>query len=551
MSREPRVAFLARDLVWADQSGGSLAFSYAARKLEASVRSAPDLAHVETLVLDLRTDDVDAFFEALRAFRPTLVAASTYIWSVGLFCELARRLRAWDPSIRFVMGGPAARPSLLSLSPYAPYRDTIDAIVTGEGEEVVRQLVRASDEPRWRSEVAGLQYPSPLGWTRSPAADRPALDDYASPYQLGTAPRVPGGIGYLETFRGCPMGCAFCQWGVEKADRIYSSEYLASHLLGLKATGAERVYVLDAGFNLSTRAFRNLVRAEREVGVLRDLQVLGHIYPTYITDEYLTFFESFRRAEITIGVQSFDKEILKRLGRPFDLARFERVLGEMGKRFDLDLEIILGLPGDDPVSFRRTFERAIELATTVRVFYCLALPDALLERAEEFHIDFDPQTFRVRSCDGWTQKALAEEWAYVQQVAATMSRPNYGPNWVDFRPTRPGVDDGWQAPAQIASEAFGRLQRAVAGASTGWTLVMARVEGERLLLELDGVSGRLALEVVAARPDRACFIEHDGIAYSYRSGALGRELLPHVGRVIESLHAEVGVLLPVVIRQAV
>ncbi|MCZ7679085.1 MAG: hypothetical protein M5U28_10150 [Sandaracinaceae bacterium] len=63
MRRDPRVAILARDLVWADESGGSLAFSYAARKLEASLRSAPDLAGVEVRVIDLRTGDEEAFFE--------------------------------------------------------------------------------------------------------------------------------------------------------------------------------------------------------------------------------------------------------------------------------------------------------------------------------------------------------------------------------------------------------------------------------------------------------------------------------------------------------
>ena len=87
-----RIAFLAVDTQWVDPSGDYASFSYAARKLEASVRSAPGLEHVETDVIDLKTDDPEAFFEAIQKMRPTMVAGSMYIWSVATFLEVARRV---------------------------------------------------------------------------------------------------------------------------------------------------------------------------------------------------------------------------------------------------------------------------------------------------------------------------------------------------------------------------------------------------------------------------------------------------------------------------
>lgn len=537
MRRDPRVAILARDLVWADESGGSLAFSYAARKLEASLRSAPDLAGVEVRVIDLRTGDEEAFFEEIRAFRPTLVAASAYVWSVHMFCRLAAMVEAWDPTVAFVLGGPAARPSLLRLAPYAPLTRHLDAVVTGEGEEMIRRIARAHTEPEWLREVPGLEVPGLLGWRSTGAVERPVLDDYPSPYQLGGVPR--GGIGYIETFRGCPISCAFCQWGVERADRVHSAGYLATHLTGLTAAGVESVYVLDAGFNLSARAFRNLVAAEREVGVLRTLQVLGHIYPTLIREEHLELFETFRRAEITVGVQSIEPEVLKRLGRPFDVPRFERVLRELRGRFDLDLEIILGLPGDDPASFRRTFERAIELGDSVRVFYCLALPDALLERAEELDITFDPLTFEVRSCAGWTTESLRSEWEHVRRVAETMERPSHGPNWTDFR-TRKGSAPAPLEPSarSMAPEVVERLRRSVDVTASGWRLSGVRTEGDQVLLDLEGAAGTLVLEAARASEGTLRFREQDGIAYSHR-GSLARAEAPRLHELIERVHGEV------------
>jgi radical SAM superfamily enzyme YgiQ (UPF0313 family) len=537
MPRDRRVAFLARDLVWADKSGGSLPFSYAARKLDASIRTAPGLGDVATTVIDLRTDDPEEFFAQIREFRPTVVAASAYIWSVKLFCHLAEMVRRWDPSVRFVLGGPAARPSLLSLPPYAPYLRHLDAVVTGEGEEVIRCIAGEHQHDDWTKSVPGLTVPHPLGWRSTAAIERPPLDDYASPYQLGTVPR--GGIGFLETFRGCPISCAFCQWGEQRSDRVHSAEYLAAHLRGLSAAAVERVYVLDAGFNLSARAFRNLVAAEREVGALRDLQVLGHIYPTYIRDEHLEFFASLRRAEVTVGVQSFDREVLKRLGRPFDLARFEHVLEELAGRFAIDLEIILGLPGDSPASFRRTFEKALGIATTVRVFYCLALPDALLERADEFDIAFDPETFEVLSCQGWSAEDLRSEWEHVRTVAATMHRPSFGPNWIDFGTVRATT----ARSATLAANAIDRLRDAIDLAEMGWHLADVRADGQRLILDLDGGSGRLVLEVERASTGRRHFLEHEGLAYSHRND-ISRGEAARLRAFIQHVHRDVQPVLP-------
>ncbi|RLB51472.1 MAG: B12-binding domain-containing radical SAM protein [Deltaproteobacteria bacterium] len=541
MPRERRVAFLARDLVWGDVSGGSLPFSYASRKLDASLRSAPGLGDVATANIDLREDEAEAYFEAIREFRPTLVAASTYIWSIDLFTKVAELVRRWDDSVRFVMGGPAARPSVLGLAPYASRAPYVDALVKGEGEEVIRDLARFHLDDDWQERVPGLTVRGPLGYRRSGEPIRPALDEYASPYQLGIVPQAKHG--FLETFRGCPISCAFCQWGEERADRVYSAEYIASHLRGLAAAGVTSVNVLDAALNLSSRAFRNLVEAEREVQVLRDRQVLGHIYPTYLKEEHLELLSTFGKAELAVGIQSFDAEVLRRLGRPFDMIRFERMLREIEGRFHLNLELILGLPGDDPASFRRTFDRALEMDATVRVFYCLALPDALLDRAAEFDVDFDPVTFSVRSCQGWSASELASEWDHVQRTAATMYRPNLGSNWVDFRTRRAAITAGAGVyPVAALDEArIGRLRAAAREADESLRLDSVRYEGPSLILNFDG--GELIVEVRRAVPGQPRFAERDGVAYSHR-GELSRDGAGRLRACIEHLHAHIEPSLP-------
>lgn len=548
MLRERRIAFLVYDLIWADTSDGVLPFSYGARTLEASLRGAPDLADTEVKIIELRSNDVQAYFEQIREFRPTLVAASTYIWSVKLFTELAELVKRWDPSVRFIMGGPAARPTLLNLSPYAPYLKYIDAVATGEGEEVIRHVARNHLADDWIKTTPGLTVPGPLGWRRTELLDRPVLDAYPSPYQLGIVPF--GEKGFLETFRGCPINCAFCQWGEERADRVYSAEYIAEHLRGIEAAGVTAVYVVDAGFNLSARAFRNLVKAEKEVGALRHRKMYGHVYPTYIREEHLEFFDAIGNAEIAVGVQSFDKQALRRLGRPFDIARFERALEEIKRHSSVSLELILGLPGDDPAAFRHTFEKSITLADSLRVFYCLALPDALLDRAAEFDLDFDPVTFEVRRCQGWTWESLQTEWEYVREVARSMPRASFGPNWIEFRTTERAASRSQGAHRgavgnmgrRMAPETLEVFRRRVAGHSAKWTISDGWLGDDWLELEVSKSANEvepLWLVATRARDGEKRFTEVEGIAYSYR-GNIARTEVRNLQEVIQSLHRSVG-----------
>jgi len=552
MRRDRRVALLARDLVWGDTSGGSLPFSYAVAKLEASLRSAPDLADVETKVIDLQSDDPDAFMAEIEAFKPTFIGASSYIWSVGTFSKLASRVRRWDPSVGFVMGGPAARPSVMRLAPYAPHASAIDGLVAGEGEEVIRDLLRshgASGGGRdWVRQVAGVQVHDAASgsWGLTAPVERPRINAYASPYHLGIVPA--GGVGYLESFRGCPMSCSFCQWGDARPDRVHSVEYLAAHLEGLKASQVDQVYVVDAAFNLSPRAFRNLVEAERQVGALANSTVLGNLYPTIINDDHLALFDSFGRADINMGLQSIHPEVLKKLGRPFDLKRFDRVLGEVRSRYRLSLEIILGLPGDNPESFRETLDRTIELADRVRVFYCLALPDAMLETAERDGVTYDPATFEVRSVPGWSEKVLRREWDRVREIASSMHRPVIAPDWCEFdtaAQTRAEVVAHTRPGTRMSQDVMERLHHAVADAAMGWRLSGARSEGSRLLLDLEGAGGPLVLEVRRTSTEQKHFKQHDELAYSYRGDSPGdmKQLAAFIAQVHDGVGAELPALL--------
>ncbi|MCB9595967.1 MAG: radical SAM protein [Sandaracinaceae bacterium] len=543
MAKSPRVALVSIDPVWEDPSGDFTPFTYGVRKLEASILSDPTLSDVEVRVIDLRTRDPEAFFEAVVDFGPTLVGASTYLWSIGPFRDLAARIKRWDPSVQVIVGGPQARPSVLALEPYREMARTVDAAVTVEGEGVIRDLARGHLDPGWRS-TPGLLVPHALGWRATEAAPRVDIEAYPTPYQIDAAPK--GYTGYLETFRGCPIHCNFCQWGEQRADRVHSAEYLASHLEGLKRAEVPNIFCLDAAFNLSPRAFRALAEAERQVGVLKDCLVHGHLYPTFLRDEHIELLTSFKRCQVAIGVQSFDAEVLHRLGRPFDLDRFEHVCDVVRQHWPIELELMLGLPGDTPASFRRTFERAVEIADSVRVFWTLVLPDALLDRSDpSLHVKFDPNTWLIESCAGWSPEDLRRELDHVKRVSMQHENAVVADHWAGFqvrrRPEQVAgprtIDtDVDRAVAALDPEVVESIRQRV-GDLGGWRLRTVRNQSDGLFFDLDSPEGKVVLEAVPLVADRPRFEARDGVAYSHR-GEVSHDEVARLRRIIEVVHPD-------------
>ncbi len=526
----PRIALLsaisAEDV---DPTGDFRPFSYGARKLEASLLSdthaATDLA---VQVFDYDTLDPDPFVETLADFEPTLVGASAYIWSLPTFLEVARRLKARRPDVVFVLGGPTARASVMRLPPYRPFAPFVDALVPGEGESIIRALAHGHLDPAWRR-LPGLVIPTGTDWISTGPAPRPKLDDYPSPYHLRTAPE--GRTGYLETFRGCPIHCTFCQWGEKRADRVYSSGYLARQLEVMKETGVRDIFFLDAGFNLSARGFHNLVEAERTVGLFSSAYAYGHIYPTHLKEEHIDVITTFEKVQLSVGIQSFEPAVLREIDRPFDIGRFERMLALLRGRMEISIEIILGLPGDRPEWFKRTFDRACELADTVRVFWCLVLPDALLDRQRaEQAIRFDPRTWKLVSSATWPERALRETWDWVCARAAEMPRATIHADWVGFGTSETPAEYRWGAPIEPKTTGSGveggtvssrldraledRIERAIFEANLSWRPIRVYCEATRLFVDLETPKGTLTLVAEAAEAGSRYFERRNGIGNS-------------------------------------
>jgi len=388
------------------------------RMVEATLRAA-GLADIEVLVLDLVAATAQDLADAIEDFDPDVVGFSTYLWSLPLFADVIRRLHRSDPARVIVLGGPSAQPVMLDQPPFRDLRDPVAALVTGEGERTFLEIVAAPDRsPEALLRIAGVAVHGPAGWSRSPARPLEHLDDLASPYVADLVP--PGGPVVLQTYRGCPFTCAFCEWGVlESPRRVRSRGHLAAELAAATRLGPRGAILVDAGLNLNEPAFTELAAAARDTGFFRDRRLICEVYPARIADRHLDFLAGVGKPLIGVGLQSFDPTALATVERSFDERRFADNVAALARLGHVAIEIIVGLPGDRPQTFLATFKRARSFPCTLRVYHCVVLPSALMVRSPPEHrLEYDPVSLKMRSCLGWSAAELAEAVRFLDAEAA-------------------------------------------------------------------------------------------------------------------------------------
>lgn len=420
-----------------DEHGPLQLPSYGIHRILAATLADPSLSSAKVSLIDVGRSDVDAYMAAIEHVNPDLIGFSIYVWSTPCLVEVARRVKRMRPETLVVFGGPSARTALFDLPAYLPASAYLDAVVSVDGEAIFPEIARLRALTRQGlSAVPGLYLPGAAGWTHT--GHRPAmasLDDIPSPFQLGLMPSRS--VAYLETYRGCPLGCRFCEWGAKETSKaVFSTDYIARELEAFAASGAPAVFLLDAGLNLNAQGFRNLVAAEARVGALRSTKFWAEIYPTLVRDEHLEFLSRVGASYLGVGLQSLDERVLALHDRPFDRGRFERNLRALASVTTPELQIIFGLPGDSPEGFRQTLEYARSFGVAVRAYHCLVLPDALMTRGRpEWRMRYDPATLAMIECDGWPREeitAMREELTRESRKAGGHS----GNYWWSFAPQR-------------------------------------------------------------------------------------------------------------------
>ena len=355
--------------------------SLALGMLAAAVAARPRLAGAVSVEMRVLTtgDDPVAAARVLAAGAPDVVGVSCYLWNAGFSRRMSAALKEILPAARVVFGGaePSSRPE-----DYLSGEGAADLVVVGEAEGAFADLLEALlDGKPPADRVLGRAHET-LG----------ELDSLPSPYAAGLLPFGDARHVCFEASRGCPFGCKYCDWQNKQKVRRFSLERAQEDMRLLLSRNPEaRVFVCDSDLFLDPARGTALARAWRRAAQGRPCVWEVHTYLPRLDDEALRSLDS-TQFTVCVGLQTANPRALKAVSRFFDAEAIrERTAAfrRLAPRARLNLQLIYGLPGDDPAGFEASLDFALGLEPdTLMLFPALALPGSEMGR--------DPSAFGLR-----------------------------------------------------------------------------------------------------------------------------------------------------------
>lgn len=319
---------------------------------------------------------------------PFLVAFSSYVWNFNFNKAVAKAIKEKYPQCKIVFGGHHVYPGggLLDECPY------IDYLLHGEGEIILRRLMRALIGLENAEEIPGISLRTENGTVTKPQMISSECD-FPSPYTNGFFDKILAEnpdtefMALIETSRGCPNSCAYCDWSNMKSKiRQFPIERVYAEIDWLSQNKVYGLGSADSNFGMFSRDLDitdRIVAAKKATGYPVGFQT------SYAKNSTKTVFDIGMKLEknglnkgITLSFQSMSKEVLKNIGRENISIEYYAELMKLYNEAGVSTytELILGLPGETYESIVDGIDTLLNLGqhNSIYVHNCEWLPCSIM-----------------------------------------------------------------------------------------------------------------------------------------------------------------------------
>lgn len=367
---------------------------------------------------------LESVLEKVSAVPRPVCLLSSYVWNNDLNLSAAQKIKQANSRAIVIIGGPEVPKYEGETESFLKHNPCIDVAVLGEGEVTCAEVLYRI-QPRWRAgvadlwEVPGIVYRSGEQLLRTEERERVKdVNELPSPYLTGEFEPWFNEVNYtvLETNRGCPYGCTYCDWGSATLQKVtrFSSERVISEVEYIAASCAERVFIADANFGMLEQDIeiaRALVEVRERTGypkrvftnfaknggrrLMEVVKILnrGGLLPTGI-----------------IALQTTDMDTLRAIKRDnIKTSAYEKMMEFFNaENIPMSSDLMIGLPGQTVDGFERDLQFCFDWKISANGNYTSMMPNApMAEKSyrKAYRIEVDDAGL-ISSTASFTQQDL-------------------------------------------------------------------------------------------------------------------------------------------------
>ena len=286
-----------------------------------------------------------------------VVAFSCYIWNITQTIAVAKKIKALNPSVKILLGGPEVSYDWQDVIAI----DAIDYIIIGEGEIPFHEFLESYPNIEKVSNLVRKKGKEVFFHANAVTFD---LQNYSDvmPYQNDDKATLFNKVAYIETSRGCPYKCEFCLASLDNKVRYLPNKDIKAILLFLMQNGRV-IKFLDRTFNIkrdfTIDIFNFILENHRPDNVFQFEITADILHPDIIRFIKERVPKGLFRFEI--GIQTVNQKANLEVSRKQSFEKTKSIIRQLEDYVEMHLDLIVGMALDYWDDIKYSFEEVFKL----------------------------------------------------------------------------------------------------------------------------------------------------------------------------------------------